>query len=104
MNKYGIINCIFGDDTTPHPTVSLGDGKTAICTVSWPKAGVSGVIFVRDDNAKPFASGNKKETQEILAKSHGGEKVYLTFSNAKSIDALISRLKEAKEMLAEQSK
>lgn len=91
---YGIKSVVFGNDENESTLVQFGDGKTAIQPILYDN-GDFGVCIVRDGQFdKPFGIG-AKDSHDF--DSDEG-KVIISFDNPRSVDVLISKLLEAKEM------
>ncbi len=99
MSKvYGISQIIFGEDENESTLVQFGDGMTAIQAVTYDN-GDFGVVLVRDGSFdKPFGINEKKDS---YAHDTSYGKVVIAFDNPKSVDVLVARLIEAKEMAEE---
>jgi hypothetical protein len=88
----------FGNDKFASPTVKLGDGKTLIASVSFKNS--AGIVFTESDG-EPFENWENGEKAYLVNERPEQEKIYIVFTNQKSIDAAIAQLLEAKNMLAE---
>lgn len=98
--EYGISDVTYGADNKPSKTVSFGDGKNRVLSVSFDD-GTRGVAIVRDEDIKPFERETFKEG--TTGDDFSGEKVYLLFDNNKSIDAVINQLIYVRDNLSDQA-
>lgn len=96
--KYGISKVNFGGDKNESTLVQFGDGLTAIQSITYDN-GDFGVVIVRDGSFdKPFGINEKSDS---YAHDTNDGKVIIAFDNPRSVDVLIARLLEAKEMAEE---
>lgn len=76
-------------------TIAFGDGKTRINSLIWDDQ--VGIAIYRDEALDPFLHLEFSETSP--APEMPDEKVFITFDNAKSIDAMIKQLTYIREHL-----
>lgn len=88
----------FGKDKFASPTVKLGDGKTLIASVAFKNS--AGIVFTESDG-EPFEEWEKGEKEYLINEAPEKEKIYIVFTELKSIDAAIAQLYVARQMLSD---
>lgn len=88
----------FGSDKFASPVVKLGDGRTLIASVGFE--GSAGIVFTESDG-EPFQKWEAGEKKYLVNESPETEKMYIVFTDPRSIDATIEQLLVAKGMLME---
>jgi hypothetical protein len=86
----------FGSDRFASPTVKLGDGKTLIASVGFKNS--TGIVFTESDG-DPFDKWENGEKAYLVNECPEKEKIYIVFTDPRSIDATIAQLLVAKDML-----
>lgn len=86
----------FGNDKIASPTVKLGDGKTLIASIGLENS--TGIVFTKSDG-EPFQKWENGEKKYLVNDSPEKEKIFILFTDPRSIDGTVAQLLVAKDML-----